>query len=38
MREGDKIDGMIEIVSIEPQHVILNYSGQMFSMAALTDW
>ena len=38
MGEGDKIDGMIEIVSIEPQHVILNYSGQMFSMAALTDW
>jgi len=38
MVEGDKIDGMIEIVRIEPQHVILNYSGQMFSMAALTDW
>ena len=38
MGEGDKIDGMIEIVGIEPQHVILNYSGQMFSMAALTDW
>lgn len=38
MVEGDKIDGMIEIVHIEPQHVILNYSGQTFSMAALTDW
>jgi general secretion pathway protein B len=38
MVEGDKIDGMIEIVRIEPQHVILNYSGQTFSMAALTDW
>jgi general secretion pathway protein B len=38
MVEGDKIDGMIEIVRIEPQHVILNYSGQAFSMAALTDW
>jgi len=38
MLEGDKIDGMIEIIRIEPQHVILNYSGQMFSMAALTDW
>ena len=38
MVEGDKIDGMIEIVNIEPQHVILNYSGQTFSMAALTDW
>jgi len=38
MVEGDKIDGMIEIVRIEPQHVILNFSGQTFSMAALTDW
>jgi general secretion pathway protein B len=38
MVEGDKIDGTIEIVRIEPQHVILNYSGQTFSMAALTDW
>ncbi|MFQ3190493.1 MAG: general secretion pathway protein B [Paraglaciecola sp.] len=38
MVEGDKIDGKIEIVRIEPQHVILNYSGQMFSMSALTDW
>ena len=38
MVEGDKIDSMIEIIRIEPQHVILNYSGQMFSMAALTDW
>ena len=38
MAEGDKIDGTIEIVRIEPQHVILHYSGQTFSMAALTDW
>ena len=38
MVEGDKIDGIIEIIRIEPQHVILNYSGQNFSMAALTDW
>ena len=38
MVEGDKIDGLIEIVRIEPQHVILNFSGQTFSMAALTDW
>ncbi|MFT6990482.1 MAG: general secretion pathway protein B [Paraglaciecola sp.] len=38
MVEGDKIDGIIEIMRIEPQHVILNYSGQTFSMAALTDW
>jgi general secretion pathway protein B len=38
MVEGDKIDGVVEIVRIEPQHVILNFSGQSFSMAALTDW
>jgi general secretion pathway protein B len=38
MIEGDKIDGLIEIIRIEPQHIILNYSGQTFSMAALTDW
>jgi general secretion pathway protein B len=38
MVEGDIINGLIEIVRIEPQHVILNYSGQTFSMAALTDW
>ncbi|WP_299077444.1 general secretion pathway protein GspB [uncultured Paraglaciecola sp.] len=38
MVEGDKIDGEIEIVRIEPQRVILNYSGQTFAMAALTDW
>mgnify|MGYP003654880084 CR=1 FL=1 len=38
MVEGDKIDGLIEIVRIEPQRVILNFSGQTFSMAALTDW
>jgi general secretion pathway protein B len=38
MVEGDKIDGVVEIVRIEPQHVILNYSGQEFSMAALTVW
>ncbi|MEP1447551.1 MAG: general secretion pathway protein GspB [Paraglaciecola sp.] len=38
MVEGDKIDDMIEIVRIEPQHVILSFSGQTFSMAALTDW
>lgn len=38
MVEGDKIDGLIEIVRIEPQHVILSFSGQTFSMAALTDW
>lgn len=38
MVEGDKVDEMVEIIRIEPQRVILNYSGHEFSMAALTDW
>ncbi|MFT7411683.1 MAG: general secretion pathway protein B [Paraglaciecola sp.] len=38
MVEGEKIDGLIEIIHIKPQYVILNYSGHTFSMAALTDW
>ncbi|MGS2719860.1 general secretion pathway protein GspB [Paraglaciecola aestuariivivens] len=38
MIEGDKIEGSVEIIRIDPQHVILNYAGQSFSMAALTDW
>ena len=38
MVEGDIIDGKIKIISIEPQRLILNYQGQNFSMAALTDW
>jgi general secretion pathway protein B len=38
MAQGDRIDNMVEIVRIDPQHVILHYSGQTFSMAALTDW
>jgi general secretion pathway protein B len=38
MVEGDKIDTKVWIVSIAPQHVILNFEGQEFSMAALTDW
>jgi general secretion pathway protein B len=38
MIEGDIIDRKVKILRIEPQHVILTYSGQEFSMAALTDW
>lgn len=38
MVEGDIIDRKVKILRIEPQHVILTYSGQEFSMAALTDW
>lgn len=38
MVEGDLIDVKVKIQNIEPQHVILNYEGQVFSMSALTDW
>ncbi|MGJ8681735.1 general secretion pathway protein GspB [Paraglaciecola sp.] len=38
MVEGDVIQQKVKIISIEPQLVILNYSGHEFSMAALTDW
>ncbi|WP_158966884.1 general secretion pathway protein GspB [Paraglaciecola sp. L3A3] len=38
MFEGDVIADKVQIIRIEPQHVILEYSGQDFSMAALTDW
>ncbi|MFT6896019.1 MAG: general secretion pathway protein B [Paraglaciecola sp.] len=38
MVEGDMIDAKVKIQSIESQHVILNYDGQVFSMSALTDW
>lgn len=36
--EGDLIENKVRILAIEPQRVILNYAGQEFSMAALTDW
>jgi general secretion pathway protein B len=38
MVQGDMIDAKVRIQSIDPQHVILNYNGQTFSMSALTDW
>ena len=38
MVEGDMIEGKARIVSIEPQRLILNFQGEDFSMAALTDW
>lgn len=36
--EGDVIADTVQIVSIEPQRIILTFRGEMFSMAALTDW
>lgn len=38
MREGDWIEGEVQLVEITQHHVILNYQGQSFRMAALTDW
>ena len=38
VEEGQLIEDGLRLVSIEPQHVVLTYKGQTFSMAALTDW
>ena len=36
--EGDWIADEVQIVNIEGQRVILTFQGEVFSMAALTDW
>jgi general secretion pathway protein B len=36
--EGDWIAPDLQIVEITQNHVIMNYKGQYFRMAALTDW
>ena len=36
--EGQYLNDDLRLVQIDPQHVILAYKGQEFSMAALTDW
>ncbi|MEW9799337.1 general secretion pathway protein GspB [Alteromonas sp. CYL-A6] len=36
--EGDWIDDRVQIVSIEPQLVVLGFEEELFTMAALTDW
>lgn len=38
VEEGQDIEAGLTLLSIEPQHVVLTYKGQTFSMAALTDW
>jgi len=38
LQEGDWIEDKVRIVNIEAQRVILEYQGEVFSMAALTDW
>ncbi|MDC8832647.1 general secretion pathway protein GspB [Alteromonas gilva] len=36
--EGDWISDRVQIVNIEAQRVILRFEGEVFAMAALTDW
>ncbi|GAB4119829.1 MAG: general secretion pathway protein GspB [Wenzhouxiangellaceae bacterium] len=36
--EGQEIEPGLRVVNIEPQHVILAFKGQEFSMEALSDW
>lgn len=38
LQEGDSIDKNVSIVKIEPQFVVLSFSGTQFKMNALTDW
>lgn len=38
MTEGDWIDDRVQIINIEAQRVVLQFEGELFSMAALTDW
>ena len=36
--EGDWIDAQLRIQRIDPQHIILDFQGNEFSMKALSDW
>ncbi|MBT0585091.1 general secretion pathway protein GspB [Alteromonas oceanisediminis] len=36
--EGEYITDEVQLINIEPQRVILSFRGDLFSMAALTDW
>jgi general secretion pathway protein B len=38
LSEGDNIDSNVQIVTIEPQHVVLSFQGIKFRMNALSDW
>lgn len=38
LAEGDWIDEKVQVVSIEAQQVVLGFEGELFTMAALTDW
>ncbi|WP_026377072.1 general secretion pathway protein GspB [Aestuariibacter salexigens] len=36
--EGDWLNDNLQLVEIEPQHVVLSFEGEAFRMAALSDW
>ena len=36
--EGEWIDDQVQIINIEGPHVVLQFQGELFRMAALTDW
>lgn len=36
--EGEWITDDVQLVNIEPQRVVLSFRGDLFTMAALTDW
>lgn len=36
--EGEWIERELQLVNIEPQRVVLSFQGELFTMAALTDW
>ena len=36
--EGEWIEDGLQLVNIEPQRVVLSFQGELFTMAALTDW
>ncbi|MBO1254177.1 general secretion pathway protein GspB [Alteromonas sp. 5E99-2] len=38
LQEGDVISDKVQIIAIEPQRIVLSYQGEIFGMAALTDW
>ncbi|WP_100655968.1 general secretion pathway protein GspB [Alteromonas flava] len=36
--ESDWVNDQVQLINIEPQRVVLSFEGELFTMAALTDW
>lgn len=36
--EGEWVNDDVQLINIEPQRVVLSFRGELFTMAALTDW